>query len=278
MIQTIPPLVTATTETQVHEIVALDPKPSPERIRELNGQHFNSSVQAYDQSGNPSKRQLYVDTVNRLISGFLGQETDICKVLSIGAGTGCREQAINQFIRSRMRFTCIDISSEMCALAKERGHETVCGAWDTVDLGKTQFDSALMLNSFGQLSSKEERSAALTKINKHLRYQGSFYFDVFNLKDEDERGPELEQRFEREDWVSKGYEKGDAFFRAPGSPSISFWHYFTKDEVEGLLRSTGFRLSRILNVAHDAEIESKILSSSNRGNLLVRAIKVADAT
>jgi ubiquinone/menaquinone biosynthesis C-methylase UbiE len=263
---------------RTHEIVVIDPKPGPQQLRELVRNYFDDNAANYDSADEHSpKRRKYTDTVNRLVAGFLGQERDLTRILSIAAGTGRREEQIKSLLSSRVRITCTDLSAKMCSLAAARGHEVMCGPWDSIDLGKQTFDSVLFLYSFGQLVDKTERLTALKKVNRHLRYQGSLYLDVFNIDDVDEWGPELSQRFKAEAWDRKGYERGDVIYRKVDSTesALSYCHYFAKEEIEQLLKSAGLRISRILHIGY-GNAPGTVMPTNIRGTMLIRATKFAD--
>lgn len=138
--------------------------------------------------------------------------------------------------------TGVDISSSMCEIATKNGHRILNSNWLDADLKDEVFDAVLYLYSLGLSPSIKSRTNQLDKIASHLRTGGRLYFDVMNLFDKSEWGPELTNEFHQRDLAQNGYELGDVFYRRIGSNQVSFFHYFQFDEVKTLLMKTGFRL------------------------------------
>lgn len=263
--------------SSTHEIVLLNPKPRSEEARSLVAQYFNYEAASYDDYDlSIPKRGQYTETIDTLASEVLRRE-HASRVISFAAGTGRRELRIKERSETNPIITCVDVAPQMCARARARGFDTVCGDMLSAEVDDSRpYDAAMCLYSFGQLPDLESRQQALYKVNSVLRFGGTLLLDVFNLHDCDEWGPTLIRRFCSERWFDLGYELGDVFYTRVGSNLLSFCHYFTSTEVCLLLKTAGFRVESVLNVGYAADT-GKVLHTPMRGKMFIEARKIFQA-
>lgn len=260
--------------SSTHEIVLLNPKPRPAEARNLVAQYFNYEAASYDDYDlSIPKRSQYTETIDTLASAAL-QRAHASRVISFAAGTGRRELRIRERSATPLAITCVDVAPQMCARARARGLDTVCGDMLSAEVEEGgPYDAAMCLYSFGQLPDLQSRQQALRKINSILKFGGTLLLDVFNLHDCDEWGPTLIRRFCSERWFDLGYELGDVFYKRVGSNLLSFCHYFTGSEVTLLMKTTGFRVENVMNVGYAADT-GEILNTSMRGKMFIEARKI----
>jgi ubiquinone/menaquinone biosynthesis C-methylase UbiE len=260
---------------ETHEIVVLKPKPSSDKIREMVSNYFDQEASGYDQFNETiEKRKLFTLSVDQIIAADL-KTRSVSRILSIGAGTGKREQRIRELSKLDFAITATDISGNMCGIMEQRGIRTFCGAWECIDMPneeKESFDAVFLLHCFGLIASSGDRLTALAKAQGCLKHGGVLYVDVLNLDDRDEWGPEIRQVFAQHDLCEGGYEMGDVIYRRVGAEAISFCHYFDRREMIQLLQEAGLETAKIYNVGYASE-HGQILETEDRGSMVFVGVK-----
>lgn len=259
--------------SKTHEIVVVKPKPSSAELIRLTAEYFNAQGVTYDSFDHSvSKRQEFTQAVNTRIASYLREDADIKSILSVACGTGRREQEIETLTGKPLDFLGVELSPEMAGVAVKREMKIVQGAWPDVDIGKTVFDAAFVLSALGHVPRVSERILFLQKIGTHLRKKGALFFDVLNIDDVDEWGPEVRKVFEEEELEKHGFELGDVMYRKIGSPEVSYYHYFSLSEVEELLSKAGFEMKEICYLGYGKHYGQE--TDADHGAMLVRAEKV----
>lgn len=255
---------------RTHEMIFFDKKPADIIIEKMIVDYFDSEAESYDGfNSNTKKRKLFLESIDSLIASDIKRRSDIQKVLSIASGTGAREQNIFNFPNNAISLLCLDASKEMCNLARQKGFEVIEADWLKAELNGKTFDATLFLYSLGLIPSRSQRVKALKKIAKHLKKGGMLYFDVMNLNDQKEWGPEIKQQFENKRLDESGYELGDVFYRRIGAAEVSFFHYFTIQEIVTLLDEAGFLCLERLFI--DSTTEYGKIVGQDEGAILIFA-------
>ena len=106
----------------------------------------------------------------------------------------------------------------------------------------------------------------------HAKPGGAFYFDVFNLRDTNEWGPNALAQFNALRLDRAGYDEGD-FHKKTGGEASAFLHYFKEEELVDFIkrtcrrnRSDSYWLCKILG---------QIFQEKDKGSLFVKARKGA---
>lgn len=228
---------------QTHEILLIKPKPSSSEISRLTADYFNAKGRTYDIFEKESdKRDLFTESVNRLIAADLLKRPQVEKLLSIACGTGRREKEIECLIQRKLNFLGIEISASMASLAEERGLRCINADFVQLEELNKSFDAAFILSSFGHIPDFESRSLYLRKLHSLLIPGAVIYLDVLSLEDENEWGPQIIYLHEKENLGEQGFELGDVLYRKISEPEICFYHYFRLDELRELLSNSGFRI------------------------------------
>lgn len=256
-----------------HEIVICKPKPSSAEIVRMTEEYFDEQGKQYDQSDHAIvKRNLFTESVNRLVASRLTENHGIRDILSIACGTGRREKEIGSLVSRGLRFVGVELSREMAKLAAMRGVRVLEGSWLEVDLQKELFDAVFILSAFGHVTSAADRLAFLRKARQSLRLGGELFFDVLNLDDQDEWGPRIRENYFEHSLADAGYDLGDVMYRKIGSEKVSFYHYFTTVEVRSLLLDSGFEITGLDYVGYGKNAGE--LTAQDRGAMFVCATAV----
>lgn len=259
--------------SKTHEIVVVKPKPSSAELTRLTAEYFKAQAANYDSFDHSvSKRQQFTHAVNTRIANKLSENANIESVLSVACGTGRREQEIETLTGKPLDFLGVELSPEMAGVAVKREMTVVQGAWPDVDIGKSVFDAAFVLSALGHVPCASERILFLQKIGTHLRKNGILFFDVLNIDDVDEWGPEVRKVFEKEELEKHGFELGDVMYRKIGFPEVSYYHYFSLSEVQELLSKAGFEIKEICYLGYGKQYGQE--TDAKHGAMLVRAEKV----
>ena len=260
--------------TVSHRIHPIIPKPNKAEITELLKEYYDEQAHVYDCFDTAHKsRNAYTNAINELIVNDISKNhSDIKTHLALACGTGRRELQIKEQTGFNYEITGLDISVEMCCLASERGLKMLNNDWLDAELPEeSKYDIVTFLYAFGHLSSKDERLLVLEKIRKHLKKGGTFYFDVFNVKNTNEWGPKAHKFYKEFNLQYSGYEDGDVFYKKTDGKATAYLHYFNKSETEELLKEAGFKVDEIHIIGY-AKNSGEITQDITKGNLFIKAV------
>ncbi|MBI1306817.1 MAG: methyltransferase domain-containing protein [Bacteroidetes bacterium] len=262
-------------QPKTHVMIPVIPKPTSERIREMNDEYFSEQAHKYDFSDfNQPRRKAYIDGIDREIARLLQESEPIKKVMDIAVGTGRRALHIREISELNYSITGVDISEEMCAIAGERGIRAIHHDWVNAEIpDEKDFDAVTFLYAFGHIADIESRERALRKVHQVLKPGGMIFFDVFSLNNQNEWGPQASKAFDQRNLGENGFDRGDVFYKKTEFNSIAFLHYFTHEEIEELLHKTGFVEIEIRSIGY-AKNPGQWVDSDNEGNFFVAARKV----
>lgn len=256
---------------KTHLISPVLPKPGSAEIIKMVGEYYADQAKHYDKSDLDNElRYKYVQSVNNiLVEDFKSSQPK--RVLALACGTGRRAANIKKASGLGYKLFGVDISPEMCDLARAKGIEAHCSNWLDIDFPDHYFDSITMLYSFGHIPTAAERLQFVEKIYDKLNPGGAFYFDLFNINDKYEWGHNALDVFEEYnlDWF--GYEKGDVFYRRTKGEKIAFLHYFDKVKTIAILKSIGFSVAWVTPIGYMKQ-SGEILEDKN-GKLFIKAVK-----
>ena len=194
-------------------------------------------------------------------------------VLHIACGTGCRAWGIREKSALNYRVEGIDISASMAEQARHRGVEARIGVWNECGAERGAYDAITFLYAFGHIPSEQERKESLEKVYSALKPGGRFYFDVFNLDNANEWGPEALRTFKDLNLSEEGYEQGDLFYKRHNGTSVSFLHYFTQQGIVDVVEDCGFNISSIHRIGYVERSGESLALSDEGGNFLIIAEK-----
>lgn len=260
-----------------HVITHVIPKPDALRVNQMNSEYFCEQAEKYDHGDQIHEhRKSYINAINTQIANDLKYHVKSKSHLDIAIGTGRRALDIKQQSGLSYKLTGVDISEEMCRIARQRGIETHHLDWvnDEVDFDE-KFGSVTFLYAFGHLATPQCRLTTLQKINRCLHMGGVFYFDVFSINNQNEWGPRALADFNNKHLAASGYDAGDVFYRKIGFKKLAFIHYFAAEELADLLEKSGFEIAWIHNIGY-VKNPGEIVQSGNEGNYFVKAVKIAE--
>ncbi len=259
-----------------HFLLPILPKPSKEQIGLGIQDYYSAQAKIYDAHDKKHQsRNLYTEAINQLIAQNLHEIQPVGSVLHLACGTGRRAMEIRESSNLDYKITGIDANLGMCTIAGERGLDKIINDhWLNAELANdVHFDAITYLYAFGHIARKDLRLEILKKAFNHLSPGGRLYVDAFNLDDEDEWGPAIKNHFEHLNLSEYGYELGDAFYRKKEVPATAYLHYFSKPEIENLLKGAGFTIISIHQIGY-AKNPGTILSGTN-GHFFIVAEKPA---
>lgn len=261
---------------KTHIISNVIPKPDADRINEMNSEYFGEQAAKYDFSDfNHPKRKSYTDSIDFTIANDLKENHTTKKHLDIATGTGRRAIHIRELSEMDYEIVGVDISEEMCKIAESRGLRMYHQDWANDDTHTGEmFDSVSFLYAFGHLANEQVRIKTLKKIHSYLNDGGVVYIDFFNLNNKNEWGPLAVKYYNQKHLGDHEYQLGDIFYKKLGSDKIAFVHYFTIEEIQRLLESTGFEMVWHKNVGY-AKNPGEITDTTDEGNFFVKARKVS---
>ena len=102
-----------------------------------------------------------------------------------------------------------------------------------------------------------------------LRPGGRFYFDVFNVENPNEWGPEAVHLFEELELANEGYEKGDLFYKRHGGDTVAFLHYCSQNGIMDLVESCGFDVKEVHRIGYVEHSGMELSREEESGNLLL---------
>lgn len=254
-----------------HRLFPVIPKPNSETITKMLQDYYDEQAHEYDffDTQHPS-RNAYTEKVNSLIAERIN-ELDVKCYLDLACGTGRRALKIKKLAQTNYKVTGVDLSPEMCEVARQKGIETSCNSWKTYEYPENHFDVVSFLYAFGHVCSRQNRLEALKSIYRTLKPGGYLFFDVFNLDDKTEWGPNAMKAYQSLRLADAGYEKGDVFYKKENGNAVAYLHYFTEIEVRDMLDEAGFVTENIMHIGYVHQ-PGKILSDGN-GSLFVIARK-----
>jgi cysteine dioxygenase len=246
-----------------HHIFPVLPKPADEEIYSMLGDYYNEQAQEYDD----------FEATHAKRSADFVQNAGLEKMLALACGTGKRALEIQHLSNRKYHIVGVDLSHEMAEKAKENGIEAYNCRWLKCDLPHHNFDAATFLYAFGHICNPHERKEALQKIHKHLKTGAALYFDVFNLQDNNEWGPQAVEVFNTLELKNMGYQLGDIFYKKTGGDAIAYLHYFDKTELHQLLTDCGFGVEWIKHIGYSYK-PGQELTEAEGGKLFIKAVKV----
>jgi len=258
---------------RTHRIVPVIPKPKSELIQEMLGAYYSEQASVYDMFDlQDSSRKNFVERIDELIAFEWKNVIQPEKVLMIACGTGRRAEQIRAMSGIDPEITGVDMSEEMCKIARTRKVDAIASNWENVDVTDDHYDTATFLYAFGHVPNNAARQEALKKIHNKLKPDGALFFDVFNAMDINEWGPNALENYFRNHLYEFGYERGDVFYKKVGGNALAYLHYFYQDEIHKLLNEAGFRVEYIKHIGY-VHRSGELLGSANEGSLFIKAIK-----
>lgn len=254
---------------KTHRLYPLIPKPSSASILEGISAYYGEQAGSYDHlDAGSEKRSDYTDGVNRIIADDLAVH-GADRVLHIACGTGRRAEQIRHLSGLDYAMEGVDLSANMIEQARERGVSGRIGHWNDVAIERDAYDAVTFLYAFGHIPSVDERRKSLLKVCAALKPGGRFYFDVFNVDDPDEWGPEAIRLFDEMNLADAGYERGDLFYRRHGGDTVAFLHYCRADGIAGLVEECGFRVVELRRIGYVQQAGLELGDQAEGGNLLL---------
>lgn len=254
---------------RTHRLYPLIPKPSPGDILHSISAYYSEQADIYDHLDDGSdKRKAYTSAINAIIAKDLsGQEAD--RVVHIACGTGRRAVDIQAASGLNYVMEGVDISASMLGQAKERGVVGRIGHWNDIHMESNAYDAATFLYAFGHIPCEEDRRVSLEKVCRVLKPGGRFYFDVFNVENPHEWGPEATRVYDELHLESEGYERGDLFYKRHGGHTVTFLHYCAADRIRALVESCGMRVVDLHRIGYVQDAGALLAESQAGGNLLL---------
>lgn len=243
--------MTSTTELEPaaaqYELVSPPkPKPSINALRESHARFYGALAKGFDEFNLKSTRGLYLKAIDTVIAAKLVDMGVTGKLLSVGAGTGFREERIRELTHTNLIITCIDISPEMCKEASNKNLDVICSTLFDANLQPETFDACIFLNAFEALANYDERVDYFAKINQILKSGAPFFVDSMDINDQNDSWAALvTKQFADEQLHDHGYELGDCFSRRTDQDQIVFAHYSSRAEMEELFASSNFEVSEL---------------------------------
>lgn len=255
-----------------HRIYPILPKPDSSRIAELLSAYYKEQAFEYDGFDLKHKsRKKYTERINTLIAEYL-KKIQPDRVLDLACGTGRRAADIKALSGIDYTILGIDLSPEMCAVARNRNINAEAGNWLQMEMAGEEADVVTFLYAYGHIPTEQERKESLEKVYATLKPGGYFFFDAFNINDQTEWGPQAVKAFEEHNLESFGYERGDVFYQKVGGEEVAFLHYCEEDKLKAFVESVGFKVEAILHIGY-VHNSGEILDRNDAGALFVIARK-----
>ncbi|MCH1582834.1 MAG: methyltransferase domain-containing protein [Flavobacteriales bacterium] len=261
-----------------HMLYPLIPKPDRGAIMSSISAYYAEQAELYDHLDDESeKRRLYTGSIDSIIAKDL-RECGPKRMLHIGCGTGRRAVDIRQQSGLDYVLEGVDISSSMVQHAKERGVDARIGMWNECTVTPGAYDAIAFLYAFGHIPNRAERKRSLSKVFQALKPGGRFYFDVFNVENPHEWGPEAVRIFDELNLQEEGYECGDVFYKRHDGEAVAFLHYTTRERMEDLVASCGLRVVEVYRIGYVEQSGQALDLSESGGNLLLVVEKPSEET
>ncbi len=255
-----------------HRLFPLLPKPSPTAIQKMISAYYSEQAEIYDQQDKKNTRRItYIDKMNQKIAQDLAATPKVEKLLAVACGTGRRVCNIKEASGLDYQIVGVDANEQMCKKAEQRGLHMRQYQIADAPLEENSFDAATFLYAFGHLPNEQQRIAALQKIHFALKPGAALYFDLFNLHDQFEWGPQILVNHQKLRLPEAGYQLGDSFYKRATGENLSFLHYFLKEEIEALLALVGFTCAFIKYLGYRQNCGEEV--GPNEGSFFIKAIK-----
>ena len=257
---------------RTHRLYPVIPKPSPGEILAGIDCYYSEQAIEYDAfDGESRKRRSYTDRINGIIARDL-MDHPPGRMLDIACGTGRRAMDILEASGLDYDLEGVDISASMVEQARERGVQARIGVWNECNVSRSHYDAISLLYAFGHIPNVEERRRSLVKVFEALRPGGRFYFDVFNVENPNEWGPEALRLFEELQLEKEGYESGDLFYKRHDGRSMAFLHYCRQDGITALVESCGLHVVAVHRIGY-VERPGEILKPDEPGGNLLLVVE-----
>lgn len=265
--------ISAQMGSRTHRLYPLIPKPSSGEILHAISAYYSEQAQTYDHlDAGSEKRTAYTGAINAIIGKDLAQRP-VNRVLHIACGTGRRAVDIQQRAGKDYRIEGVDISASMVDKAKERGVVARIGHWNEIAVEESAYDAVTFLYAFGHIPNVKARKRSLTKAAVVLKPGGRFYFDVFNVENPNEWGPEALALYEELNLKDEGYESGDLFYKRHEGETVAFLHYCTKSGITALVEACGLTVVDVHRIGYVQRSGESLDPAESGGNLLIVAEK-----
>ena len=197
------------------------------------------------------KKQLYLDSINRLILLTLPVKTD--HILDVGAGDGTRGYNLFRKIKAK-KIIMIDNSPKMVALLKKYSSKSCkaleCNISSDEKIFKisNKFDIILCLwNVLGHISSSQKRIMALKNMKYLLSNKGKIYIDVSNRYNICHYGYKKVVGNIKRDIFSPSVKNGDFDYLIKIKKNVvieSSCHFFNPFEMMNLIKKAGLTIDK----------------------------------
>lgn len=257
-----------------HKVVHVSPKPKNGVIAEMVSNYYDEQAHKYDDFDKDHKsRSKYTEKIDLIIGEDLKKNhSNVENVLGLASGTGRRLLSQQSISGMNYKIAGVDLSTEMCELAKENGIQTFHGDWLTLDIGNQLYDCAVFLYAFGHVPTEYSRLKCLQKISAQLNKGACIYLDVFSIEDTKEWGPWWLSNFYSNKLHESGTDHGDLFYKKANGTSIAYLHYFDEIQIRELMTASGFEVEWIKYIGY-TEKSGEIVSSAKEGFLFVKGVK-----
>jgi SAM-dependent methyltransferase len=200
-------------------------------------------------------------------SGLL-RKYNCTSVLEIGCGTG---NLASRFIKTDMKYTGLDMSEEMLAIAKKNNPHCQFMPGDMRNFQLPERNDAAIITgrTISYLVPNEDVFTAFASIHKNLKAQGIICFDCIDaakfiplIKPEEKiihKAAFNNKKYHREsywsvndgqkgvfDWASFYYEEDDSGQLLKIGEDHSAIRAFYKEDITGFLQNTGFAVKEII--------------------------------
>ena len=221
------------------------------------------------------KRNRYTAAIDaRIVQCLtdLDKEKPVQKVMHFACGTGRRAASIRQLAALPYAMHGVDLCAEMAEQADERGLQVEVTSLIDIELQQTwqDFDVITLLYAYGHLPNRAIRKHLLHVAYQMLRPGGQFIFDVFDVSDPGEWGPDSIRQFNEQRLAAQGYEEGDVFYKRSNGDELAFMHYCDRNRLEELVLSAGFDAVQMTTIGYDQNPGKE----SSSGKLFVVATKL----
>lgn len=202
----------------------------------------------------------------------LNKEKAVQKVMHFACGTGRRAASIQQLTALPYEMHGVDLCAEMAEQADGRGLRVEVASLIDIEARQAwqECDVVTLLYAYGHLPNRSIRKHVLQVAHKMLRPGGQFIFDVFDVGDPGEWGPDSIRQFNEQRLAAQGYEEGDVFYKRSNGDELAFMHYCDRNRLEELVRSAGFDAVEMTTIGYDQNPGKE----SSSGKLFVVATKL----
>jgi len=157
------------------------------------------------------------------------------KVLDLGCGSGR-----NMIANPEIEYYCVDFSGQMLKFAEQNAKNRKINAlFFKSDIGKEEllfkdnfFDAAIFLSTLHCIETAEKREKALKELYRVMKKDSEAVITVWNK----EKNKKLEKIPAKE---------GYAIWRKDGVHYERYYYFYSKEELEDLLKKVGFNITSI---------------------------------